>query len=153
MGRTVPRLAAVAEASGELLKVNALVVIRIHATEDGGHAFSIPSCKRRQGREFVGIKTAVFACDLRKLLLALGFKGGPAGITGGFLLLPGEFTIAIGIEFRDVCSAAFGPGGTACFLGSLTLLFVNLSVFVEVELFKNFGEFAVTKGPIAVGIG
>ena len=153
MGRTPTWLAAVAEAGGEFLEGNAPVVIRIHSCEYGGYALSIPACKRRQGRKFVDIKTAVLTCDFRKLFLALGFKGGAAGITGGFLLLSGEFAIAIGIEFRDVCSAAFGPGGTACFFGSLTLLFVNLTVFVEVKLLKNFGEFAVTKGPVAVGIG
>ena len=147
------RLAAVAETSGEFRKVNALVVIRIHSAKDGGHALSIPARKRGQGRKFVSIETAVFACDLRKLLLALGLKGVPAGFTSGFLLLPGEFPIAICIEFSDVGSTAFGPGGAAGFLGGLTLLFVDFSIFVEVELFKNLGELSITKGAIASGIG
>ena len=152
--RTMPtRLTAMTKASGEFFKVNAFVVIRIQSVKDGGHALRISAFKRGKGGKFVGVKRSVITCNFSKFFLALGFKGGPAGFAGAFPLFVGEFAIGICVKFRDVCSAAFSPGSPAGFAGGLTLLFVDLSVVVEVELFEDFGKIPVTKGSLTSGTG
>ena len=80
-------------------------------------------------------------------------EGVAACVAGSFLLLIGEFTITIGIEFRNALGPAFGPCGPAGLFGSLAFFFVNFSVLVEVELRENFGQLSVTEGPIAASIG
>ena len=127
------------QAGAKLLKSDSAVFVLIEAGKDAGHALGIRTFKGSQGSEFVKIKTAVFTCDLGKLLLPLGLKGSAPGFSGGFLLFVGEFAISISIEFRNVLGTAFGTCGTAGFLGSLAFFFVNHAVFVEVKLLKNFG--------------
>jgi hypothetical protein len=80
------RLTAMAEASGEFFKVNAFIVIRIQSVKDGGHALGISAFERGKGGKFVGVKASVITCNFRKIFLALGFKGGPAGFAGAFPL-------------------------------------------------------------------
>ncbi len=147
------RLTAMTKASGEFFKVNAFVVIRIQSVKDGGHALRISAFKRGKGGKFVGVKRSVITCNFSKFFLALGFKGGPAGFAGAFPLFVGKFAIGICVKFCDVCSAAFSPGRPAGFAGGLTLLFVDLSVVVEVELFEDFGKISVTKGSLTSGTG
>ena len=131
--------AMMTQAGAKLLKSDSAVFVLIEAGKDGSHALGIRTFKGSQGSEFVKIKTAVFTCDLGKLLLPLGLKGSAPGFSGGFPLFVGEFAISISIEFRNVLGTAFGTCGTAGFLGSLAFFFVNHAVFVEVKLLKNFG--------------
>jgi hypothetical protein len=86
MGTMSTRLTAMAEASGEFFKVNAFIVIRIQSVKDGGHALGISAFERGKGGKFVGVKASVITCNFRKIFLALGFKGGPAGFAGAFPL-------------------------------------------------------------------
>ena len=137
------------QAGAKFLKSDSAVFVIIQAGKDASHALGIRTFKGSQGSEFVKIKTTVFTCDLGKFFLSLGLEGSAPGVSGGFLFFVGEFAVAVSIEFRNVLGTAFATRGTAGFLGRLAFFFVNHAVLVEVKLFKNFGEFAVTEGAMS----
>jgi len=137
------------EAGGKLLKGDTATFIGIESIEDARDAFGVLTLEGRKGSKFFRIEAAVFTRDLGKFFLSLGLEGSAPGISGGFLFFVGEFAVAVSIEFRNVLSTAFATRGTAGFLGRLAFFFVNHAVLVEVKLFKNFGEFAVTEGAMS----
>ena len=138
-----------AEAGGKFLKGDTASFISVESSEDTSDPLRVFVLKGGQGSKFVRIKAAIFACDLGKLLFALGLEGFTACFAGGFLFFVGEFTVAVGIEFRNALGTAFGTCGTPGFPGGLTLFFVNLTVFVQVKLLKDFGQFAITEGAVS----
>ena len=141
------------QSRGELIERHALVIISVQAAENCGYSFSVSSLERRKSGKLVDIQTSIFSRDLGKFFFSFGLQGSATGVTSSFAFLAGEFTITICVKLCDVGRAALGTGGPAGLLSGLTLLFINLSILVKVELGQHFGKLAIAEGPFSIGTG
>jgi len=143
----------VTEASGEFVKADTLVIVRVQATKNRSDTFWISSFKGRKRCKLICVETSIFTSDFGKLFLSVSLQGCSPSVPGTFPLLIGELAVSIGVKFCDMSGTALRTGGPARLLGSLALFFVNDSIFVEIELREHFWQFAVTEGAVSVGIG